>query len=141
MADRLSRSISGYGFVPSIPYVSPADSGVTTGTAAPTNSVNGPTLSSLATHTLPDPSIAMPYGANIPRFTYPFAPLTATPAELISLMLSALPPLFAAHTLPAPSIAIPYGKFRPPPVHPLVLDTAPPVEFSSLRLPLPPRFV
>ena len=38
----------------------PAEIGVTTGAAAPTNSVSGPLVFSLATHTFPEPSIAMP---------------------------------------------------------------------------------
>jgi hypothetical protein len=50
-------------------YVAPEASGVTTGTAAPTNSASGPTLSSLATQTLPDPSIAIPYNVTLTNGT------------------------------------------------------------------------
>lgn len=54
-----------YGLVPSSLYAAPAAKGVTTGAAAPTNSVrgkleNGAFALLFATHTLPDGSIATP---------------------------------------------------------------------------------
>ena len=53
--------VEAQGRVPRVLFAMPVDSGVTTGTAAPTNSImSGPSLS--ATHTLPEPSMAIPKG-------------------------------------------------------------------------------
>src|SRR6266702_2578880 len=98
------------GRVPSVLFFTPTARGVTTGTAAPTNSV---TLFAelLETHTSPEPSIAVPAALARPP-SNPVEGVNAAPALENSLMLLE----FDAHTLPAPSMLTEPGALRPPPV-------------------------
>ena len=87
--------------------------GVTTGAAAPTNSVMV-LEPKFDTHTFPEPSIAGKAGVFMPPSPNPFAPEIAAPEELSSTTV--LPAAFAAHTLPEPSMAMPKGSLMPLPV-------------------------
>jgi hypothetical protein len=108
--------------------------GVTTGAAAPTNSVKllAPVLE-FVTQTFPEPSMAIQNGSFNPaaRYPYPVDGEMAAPAGLNSLIV--LPNRFAVHTLPEPSMARPTVPFNPPPVMG-ELELTVPVELNSEML-------
>ena len=87
-------------------YATPASGVATIRVVAPTNSVSGLLVFSLATHTLPDPSTAHATGSSSPLLTYPLAPGDRRPA-CIEFANAVAAGNSRPKILPAPSIEIP----------------------------------